>query len=219
MTTYQYAANNPLLYVDVNGDSLIVFGTKVNFTASIKYGSIALSTEVEGIGVGFTVGTSEKDLIGYRDSDFYFNGMKNGFGPQKTRNTLGIGLIAGASQTREFENGEKVTDKKEIDLITAQKEYVTDYKKAGAKSEIIKVGVSQTTSFIIGYELGLNIEMPVEKMQRIRLDYSQPSMLNGGYIQIGEKANSMNGNNAIFDGSSISREDKEKITNYVKSLN
>ena len=31
MTPYQYAANNPLLYVDVNGDSLIVFGTKVNF--------------------------------------------------------------------------------------------------------------------------------------------------------------------------------------------
>lgn len=94
LTSYQYGANNPTLYIDVNGDSLSVTG---NQTAVDKYNAIVnaglggfYTTKVDKKGLVTLESTGEKDDM--TEEQKVFHGVMSEITDLKKGN-LSVGLV------------------------------------------------------------------------------------------------------------------------------
>ena len=199
-STYNYAANNPINFVDFQGDSILNFMKNFRISGGITYGTLALNTNLFGAKTGLDISPYEQYFVGYQDG-LEIVGSKNGqeiMRPSIGFSVLGIGV--GVENT--LVDGEKISKTTSTSFVEGKTINL------GEKEQ--SIGFSFKAGIYLG--LKLNIEYNLENKEKIRapeLNYSVPGIL--------DKLNNTSVKDINVKVVNISDQDKESILKYLKS--
>ncbi|MBN3584556.1 hypothetical protein JYB64_19350, partial [Algoriphagus aestuarii] len=202
LTQYQYGANNPIKYVDFQGDSLLSFMNNFKISGGITYYTIALNANIAGLKTGLEISPYEQYLLGYDDGLEIMGSNRNG--QDVMRPSLAFSVMGfGAGLENIVIDGETTSREKSYNYI----EGVSYNGEEKAQS----IGFSFKAGLYFG--INLNIEYKLserETMSPPDLNYNIPGILD----QVSD--NEVKQINLTFEN--ISDTDKKSIVEYLKQF-
>ncbi|MGY6521746.1 MAG: RHS repeat domain-containing protein [Mongoliitalea sp.] len=201
LSPYHYGANNPIKYVDVNGDSLLSFMKNFQISGGVTYETLALKSNILGLRTGIDISGDERYLIGYQGDGLEVFGM-NKKGNDVRRPTLGASVLGlGFSKEGMFVNGEKISE-------TNSGLFLDSYHLNSNSENQKSIGFSTKIGIYLGIKLNIEYKLENRSTNYIPpLNYDLPGILDR--VKNDEKVR--------INMSEINDEDKTKIINYLKN--
>jgi hypothetical protein len=201
LSPYSFTANNPIIYVDIKGDSLLRYLDNLRVSGGITYNTLAFKTSILGIRTGIDISPDEQYLIGYQGG-FEVMGT-NRYGENVRRASLSGHIMGlGASKEVVFKNEKKGED---INSII----FLDNYSGNSGSESHKSIGFGFKAGFFLGIKLNIEYHLKNSENQVIpELNYNVPGILD-----------SMEGKNVKkinFEFGNISEQEKDKIVQFMK---